>query len=216
MDVVVTGGSSGIGLAVVTRLRETTDLAVIDVSRTTGHDVRNAHDIQRVYDGFGGEPPRFLVASAGIISPDSWLDMTEFEFDDVMSTNVTGAFIVAREHAKRLIAADRGGAIVFFGSPSARRPSGGNLAYGTSKAAVEAMGLGLARELEPHRIKVFILRPDHIDTPMLRSRGFNHLDDYPLLSAEYIADEVVRMLLTDSHLDGQVVNIGGSVLGKQQ
>jgi len=216
MKAVVTGGSSGIGRATVLELAHR-GVWVYDLSRHTGVDVRDAATVQSAYD-LMTEPPELLVASAGIIAPHhvEFPYNEDAEWDDVMATNVRGAYIVAKEHARRLIEAGRPGKILLLGSPSGRRPSLPNLAYGVSKAAVHALGLGLAQGLEPHGIKVYVLSPSHVDTPMLRSRGFNDLDDHALLTAEATAVQIANLLLEPNSLDGQVIYMGREVTMKQR
>lgn len=212
---VVTGGSSGIGAA-ISHLFRSSGITVHDLSRrTTGIDVRDVRAVKRAYDGFV-PAPEILVTCAGIIDPSLFPDIDVSGWRRVIDTNLTGTFIVVREHARRLIEAGRPGKIMLMGSPSGRRPSLENLAYGASKAAVAALGIGLARGLEPHGIKVYILCPSHVDTPMLRARGFSDLEDLPLMEAQEVADEAVRLLLRPNHMDGQPIYISRMVVAKQQ
>lgn len=212
---VVTGGSSGIGAAIAARLTAE-GIQVHDMSRRTSRvDVTYPRAVRAVYQGLA-EPPEFLVACAGIIEPTPFPAMSVDAWRRVLDVNLTGTFIVAREHVGRLIAAGRPGKVMLMGSPSGRRPSMDNLAYGVSKAAVLALGVGLARGLEGHGIKVYILCPSHVDTPMLRARGFDNLDSLALLQPEDLAAEAVRLLLTDNCLDGQPIYVSQMVLAKQQ
>jgi NAD(P)-dependent dehydrogenase (short-subunit alcohol dehydrogenase family) len=212
---VVTGGSSGIGLATVKALRAR-GVDTYDFSRSTGVDVRDDVAVANAYDDLEGVA-QFLVASAGIIAPgpkfpeanlDSWYD--------VMETNVMGVVIAVGAHVRRLQEARLPGKIVLLGSPSGKRPSMENLAYGTSKAAVSALGIGLARGLEVDGIKVYIVCPSHVDTPMLRHRGFDDLDAHKLLTAQSVAEEIAYLLLEPNNLDGQVLYSGGEVRMKQE
>ena len=213
---VVTGGSSGIGRAISEALLER-GVLVHDMSRsTTGIDVTDPAQVSEAYDSFG-EPPGLLVACAGIIAPALFPeDASVQDWRRVLDVNLTGTFIVALEHVQRLVRADRPGRIMVMGSPSGRRPSLKNLAYGVSKAAVLALGLGLARGLEPHGIRTYVLCPSHVDTPMLRARGFTDIEELSLLDAHELAAEAARLLLDDNHLDGQPIYVSRMVTAKQQ
>lgn len=212
---VVTGGSSGIGLATVKALRSR-DVDTYDFSRSTGVDVRDDIAVANAYDDLEGVA-QFLVACAGIIAPGPKFPEDDMEsWYDVMETNVMGVAVAVREHVRRLKEVGLPGKIVLLGSPSGRRPSLENLAYGTSKAAVAALGLGLARGLEPDKIKVYILCPSHVDTPMLRHRGFSDLDTHKLLTAQSIGEEITHLLLEPNSMDGQVIYMGGEVRMKQE
>ncbi len=210
---VVTGASSGIGQAVGDELASQ-GLQVHPISRHDGTDVTHEGAVRRLYDELT-IAPRYLVCSAGIAEPESFTETTLQSWRKVLDVNITGTYIVVREHARRLIAEGRTGAIVLLGSPSGRRPSIDNLAYGVSKAATVAMGVGLAKGLEPHGIKVHMLCPSHVDTPMLRLRGFTDLAHLALLQPSEVALEVARLLLTDTFTDGQPVYMSRMVAAKQ-
>ncbi len=210
---VVTGASSGIGQAVGDELTDQ-GIQVHPFSRRTGVDVTDETAIHQAYNEII-RPPRFLVCAAGIAEPAPLLETPVDSWRSVLDVNVTGAYIVVREHVKRLITAGLTGSIVLLGSPSGRRPSVDNLAYGVSKAAIIAMGTGLAKGLEPHGIKVHMLCPSHVDTPMLRLRGFTDLNHLALLHPGDVALEVARLLLTDTYTDGQPIYMSRMVAAKQ-
>lgn len=213
MDAVVTGASSGIGAAIKQRLR-VRGLRVHNLCRSTGVDVTNADAVRRAYNRL--DPyPTLLVANAGIIHPAPFLELAVADWRRVLDVNLTGAFIVAQEHARRLIPTGRPGAMVFIGSSSGRRPSIGHLPYGVAKAGLEALGLALARGLEEYGIRVYVLCPSYVDTPMLRARWGDDLAGRELLQPGDVAAEVERLLLAPNHLDGQTLYLGPDVAGKQ-
>lgn len=214
ISAVITGASSGIGKAVADKFT-TYRIPVLDISTTTlGVDVTDEAAVRRAYSGFYSAP-ELLVANAGISVPMNMFSGDIETWRRVIDVNVTGAFIVAREHAARLIAAKKSGRIMFLGSPSGRRPSFDNMSYGVSKAALQALGLGMARSLEMHDIKVYVLCPSHVDTPMLRSR-FNDLDESQLMNVNEIANEVAHLMLDANSLDGQPIYVSKMVVAKQQ
>ena len=211
---VITGCSSGIGKATEIELRNR-GVRTYGISRRTGVDVRDEQQVHLFYDALPDPAPQLLVTCAGIIAPEAF-PASVSSWRRVIDVNVMGVLIVVREHVTRLIDAGLPGRVVLLGSPSGRRPSMSNLAYGVSKAAVHALGIGLARGLEARDIKVYTLCPSHVDTPMLRSRGFDDLDVLDLLQPEDVAKEIAQLLLEENFLDGQPIFMSRMVIAKQQ
>ncbi len=104
---------------------------------------------------FGGL--HVLVNNAGI-SPGCELDKIDGAYiDKIYTTNVTGT-LLATKHAARLFGSD-GGAVVNISSIWGIEPTAGNSVYSSSKAAVNAITVGLARELGPRGIRVNAVAP---------------------------------------------------------
>ncbi|MFI9600913.1 SDR family oxidoreductase [Streptomyces sp. NPDC052043] len=182
----VTGGSGGIGRAIVRRLAEdkfclgvhyaknkdTAYSLVEEITSSGGRAIAVGGDVadedamaaafNEVEVEFGGID--VLVHTAGIMrtGPIAALDLTEL--DQIHRTNIRGTFVVDRQAARQLRA---GGAIINFSTSMTRtqRPAYG--AYVTSKAAVEAMTLVLARELRGKDITVNAVAPGPTATSML-------------------------------------------------
>ncbi len=201
---VITGESSGIGQAVTRQLQEA-GLSVYGMSRTSGVDITDAKAVEAHYDQIGSPPPQILVASAGILVPQTFPYVEYDNWREVLDTNVTGVFIAVQEHARRLIHAKMPGKIVLVSSTSGRLPSMDNIAYGVSKAAVTALGLGLAQGLAAHGIQVYVVCTSHVDTPMFRKRDLTNVADGSVMSADSLAAEIVYLILTDNTLDGQAL-----------
>ena len=115
-----------------------------------------------------------LVNNAGIVDVASRLDeMDAARIEHMMSVNVVGTFLGAREAVRRMSTrhGGNGGAIVNVSSGATRIGSPGEyLDYAASKAAVEALTLGLAREVGGEGIRVNAVRPGIIDTD-IHARG---------------------------------------------
>jgi len=187
--ILVTGGASGIGLAVAAAsLREgwraiicDLDPANLDRCRTAlpSHDegaVRfeqvNITDepgviscIERCEAEFG--PITGLVNSAGIASDMHSLDTSVDLFRRILEVNLIGSFAVSREVARRM-AQRGGGAIVNIASVSGMRGNTGRVAYGASKGGVLTMTKVMAVELAPLGIRVNAVAPGPIETPLVR------------------------------------------------
>jgi NAD(P)-dependent dehydrogenase (short-subunit alcohol dehydrogenase family) len=105
-----------------------------------------------------------LVNNAGIAAPRPALEITATEWDAVLDVNLRGAFLVAREAARRLVAAGRPGSIVNIASILGERVIGGVASYTASKAGLLHLTRSLALELARHRIRVNALAPGYIAT----------------------------------------------------
>jgi glucose 1-dehydrogenase len=188
-SVVVTGGSTGIGLETARRFGQGGDGVVI-TGRTAatleegrreleraGIEVAVVHgsvgrpeDVRRVIDTaverFGGVDVLVNNAGAGPESP--IVDTADETWDDIYATNVRGPFLMSREVARTMIDQGRGGSILFTSSINALRPTPPAVAYSSAKASLDAFIKGLAVELAPHGIRVCGVNPGYIDTPMLQ------------------------------------------------
>ncbi len=198
---IVTGGSRGIGAATA-RLAARRGYAVAvfykgnaaaaqrvvaDVERDGGRALAVQVDVGREADvlrGFRAADAlgalTLLVNNAGIVGPIGRLDTLDAAgLDDVLRTNVTGAFLCAREAVKRMSTAHggRGGSIVNVSSGAAENGSPGvYIHYAASKAAVDSMTTGLAREVAREGIRVNAVRPGLIDTDIHADRPPGQMD----------------------------------------
>jgi NAD(P)-dependent dehydrogenase (short-subunit alcohol dehydrogenase family) len=182
---IVTGGSRGIGAAtarlaaergyaVCVNYRKNQAAAEALVSEITaaggtavavGADVASEPDVVRLFERVDARlgPLTALVNNAGILERQTRVeDIDAARIDRVFATNVRGAFICAREAVRRLSTAHGGpgGAIVNVSSRAAQLGSPGEYVdYAASKAALEALTVGLAREVAAEGIRVNGVRP---------------------------------------------------------
>ncbi|MFE1414322.1 SDR family NAD(P)-dependent oxidoreductase [Streptomyces sp. NPDC058746] len=179
---VVTGGSSGIGLAIAARFvqegarvfltgRREAELAAAAqalgpwVIAVPG-DVTREADLTRLYTAVeaGGSPVDILVANAGGGRPAVLADLTEDEFDLTSDLNFKATFFTVQ---RALPLFKDGGSIVLLGSAAG---SGGSRRFGVyaaTKAAVRSMARSMALELAGRGIRVNTLSPGPIATPSL-------------------------------------------------
>jgi NAD(P)-dependent dehydrogenase (short-subunit alcohol dehydrogenase family) len=195
--VLVTGGGRGIGAetarlcaaggyAVCVNYRANAEAAtrVVDDIRASGGralavqaDVASEDAVVRLFEQSDAAlgPLTALVNNAGILERQTRVDqMDAARIARVFATNVTGAFICAREAVKRLSIAHggRGGAIVNVSSMAARLGSPGEYVdYAASKAAVDTLTIGLAREVAAEGIRVNAVRAGIIETEIHASGG---------------------------------------------
>jgi NAD(P)-dependent dehydrogenase (short-subunit alcohol dehydrogenase family) len=184
-SILVTGGASGIGRAVVEAVvAEGWRAIVLDLPgpaldaaraafgparvRCTALDVSDeaavAAEIAAVERDVA--PLDGVVNSAGIARDLPALETGTEIFRRILEVNVLGSFVVAREAARAM--RGRGGAIVNIASVSGIRGNEGRVAYGASKGAVITMSLVMAVELAPLGIRVNVIAPGPIETPLVR------------------------------------------------
>jgi NAD(P)-dependent dehydrogenase (short-subunit alcohol dehydrogenase family) len=107
-----------------------------------------------------------LINNAGIVGTTSALDMQEQEWDAVVDTNLRGAWLCAREVARRLVAAQKPGAILNVASVLGLATQRGTAPYSASKAGLIHLTHILAAEWVRHGIRVNALAPGYITTDM--------------------------------------------------
>jgi 2-deoxy-D-gluconate 3-dehydrogenase len=133
----------------------------LDVTRRADIDAR----VREVAESLG--PVDVLVNNAGITLERRSVDVTDEEWDDVLATNLTSMFRLARSVAPGMIARGRG-KIINIGSMYGRIGVPRYAAYCASKGAVEALTRSLAAEWARHGIQVNCLAPGYINTDIPR------------------------------------------------
>jgi NAD(P)-dependent dehydrogenase (short-subunit alcohol dehydrogenase family) len=168
---IVTGGGSGIGAAVVARLRNGgADVLAWDVK---GGDIScDVSDAESVADALEqtmaahGIPDR-LVACAGVGASGLLLDQELAEWRRVLDTNLTGSWLTMRAVARAMIDSGRGGSIVAVSSISGSLADRDMGAYCVSKAGLDMLVRVAAVEWGAHGIRVNAVGPGVTRTPML-------------------------------------------------
>ena len=164
--VIVTGGNSGIGAAAVARFRDE-GCEVVDLSRRPGEggiacDVGDRDQVEAAFAATG--VPDVVVNNAGTSFRHAALEITPDEWDQVLQTNLTGAFNVAQT-AGRLMLAGHGGAIINVASTNALVGHPFYADYNATKAALLALTRTLALEWAP-TVRVNAVCPGYVMTPM--------------------------------------------------
>jgi 3-oxoacyl-[acyl-carrier protein] reductase len=206
---VVTGGTSGIGLAIARSLIEAEAKVAItgrNASRLESAarelnalairaDVSDEADVTRTFKeaigAFGHVD--ILVNNAGIGVFRPLVDMDRAAFESIFRTNVTGAMLMAREAARHFIQRQRGN-IVNICSTASHRGAPNGTAYYASKAALRMMSECWRAELRQHNIRVFIVNPSEVLTNFGNLIGNPQKPNPTKLHAEDIA-RVVRSVL---------------------
>lgn len=195
--VVVTGGGRGIGAATARlsaergyavcvnyRANREAAHAVVEAIRASGGraiavagDVAREADVVALFDAAQRElgPVTALVNNAGILERQGRLDeMDAARLERVFATNITGAFLCAREAVRRMSTrhGGGGGAIVNISSIAARLGAPNEyIDYAATKGAIDTLTIGLAREVAEEGIRVNAVRPGVIHTDIHASGG---------------------------------------------
>lgn len=233
---VITGGTSGIGLATAKNFLAH-DYNCVLVGRNPARfdkvkselvgsfefisaDVRKVSDcdkiISRTVELFGVID--VLINSAGIYHEGAITSTSEETFDDIFSTNVKGTFFITRAAVNELIKSR--GAIVNVASDAGLKGNYFCAAYSASKGAIVAFTRSLALELANYPVRVNCVAPGDILTPMtlnqLKISG-ETVEDlakvYPLGrigTAEEVA-EAIYFLSTASFITGAVLSVDGGL-----
>ena len=159
-----------------------------------------------------------LIANAGITRDTLLLRMSDEDWDQVIATNLTGAFRVARRAARPMIRA-RFGRIVFISSVVGQLGSAGQVNYAASKAGLVGMARSLARELGSRGVTANVVAPGFIATDMTAELGEDlvkkYADQIPLGrlgSADDVAG-AVEFLSSDAagYITGALIPVDGGL-----
>ncbi|MBZ5711475.1 SDR family NAD(P)-dependent oxidoreductase [Nannocystis pusilla] len=185
---VITGGNSGIGLAIARAfVREGGKVAIAGRSASSLHaaqqelgpdtlavegDVTRVADIERLYAAVKEKFGRVdvVVANAGrsVMGPVDAIDETSF--DMLLDTNIKGVFFTVQ---KALPLMSAGGSVVLIASGLHQKATPYMSVYGATKAAVRHFARTFAAELAPRKIRVNCLSPGLTETPILVNMGLD-------------------------------------------
>jgi 3-oxoacyl-[acyl-carrier protein] reductase len=234
----VTGGSGGIGQAVVERLvadgfsvavhyagnRAKADALVQRITSAGGAaitvvgDVADEDAMQAAFDEvearFGGIDVVVNTAGIMVLAPIATMDLAGL--DRMHRTNIRGTFVVSQQAARRV---RTGGAIVNFSTTVTRTKYPTYGAYAASKAAVEAMTLVLARELRGKDITVNAVAPGPTATALfLDGKDEQTIENLSkaaplgrLGTSEDIAESVAFLAGPARWVNGQVIFVNGGL-----
>lgn len=232
----VTGGSGGVGSEIARRLAregaavvltyangaEAAQQVVASIEAAGGQaravraDVAHPDDVVALFKAVLEQYGRLdiVVNNAGVIAPGPIAAVTEEAYAKVFDVNVRGALLVLREAAKVL--AD-GGRVINISSTMVGAPIAGSALYAASKAALEAFGRVLAKEVGARGITVNTLRLGatipgmFAKAPPERQAAFAEASPFKRLGTPQDSADVVAFLTGDGGrwVTGQVITVDG-------
>jgi 3-oxoacyl-[acyl-carrier protein] reductase len=229
---VVTGGSRGIGRAVVDRALGAGDTAVVLARSTSAQDwpeavrdrvhavptdVADAESVAAAVAEVGRRcgSVDVLVNSAGVHRGGRIERLAAPDWDAVLATNLTGAYTVTRAVLPLL---DRGASIVNVGAVVGLRGFPGDVAYGSAKAGLSGMTQVLAMELASRGIRVNLVVPGFVETAMTETIAEaardRIVDGIPVGrpgTAQEVAD-VLYWVAGSTYMTGSTVAVDGGLL----
>jgi len=187
--VLISGGSRGLGLTIVTSLLERGS-KVATFSRRSSETVERLRDkhektfrfvegdmsdaasleavVKQVEKNYG--PIEALINNAGIAIDGVLATMQPTQIEQLISTNLTGTLLLTRLAVRHMIVRSRG-SIINISSIIGLRGYAGLAAYSATKAGLDGMTRGLARELGPRNIRVNSIAPGYLETEMTHGLG---------------------------------------------
>ena len=238
--IIVTGGSRGIGEAIVRTLcglgarvyatfnsNEERAQKISAELKTEGQqiefskvDVADEAGVKEFVDGIVNREGKVdgLVNNAGITRDGLMVRMSTQDWTDVLHTNLSGTFFFCRAAARPMMS-ERKGRIVNIGSIVGLAGNAGQVNYSASKAGIVGLTKSLARELASRNVLVNCIAPGYVESDMTGKLNEDQKQSYTnsiplrrIAEAEEIA-KVVAFLLSDgaSYITGQVINVDGGL-----
>jgi NAD(P)-dependent dehydrogenase (short-subunit alcohol dehydrogenase family) len=183
--VLITGGTSGIGLATARRFQQEGARVFVcgidagELESVVGElsvpgtvaDVRREQDVARLVNEAAAALDRIdvLINNAGIAKKARFVDLTPEAWDETIAVNLRGMFLVAQAVAREMLDDEVGGAIVNMASTNALGGEEELAHYNASKGGVLQLTRTMALELGPLGIRVNCVCPGFIDTPLNRN-----------------------------------------------
>lgn len=183
---VVTGGNSGLGLsaaklfaqhgakvAITGRNKSTVDSSVTEIGNGSIGVVSDVSDIKNIDTQYAAITDKLgkidvLVINAGVFNAAPLADYTEEMFDHVSDINFKGVFFSVQKALPHL---NDGASVIITGSAVAHKGFATIAAYSATKAAVRNLARGFSTELLDRKIRVNVLSPGPIDTPIFGRNG---------------------------------------------
>jgi NAD(P)-dependent dehydrogenase (short-subunit alcohol dehydrogenase family) len=217
-SVIITGRRGNVLQEAAERLGQKADFIVNDITR---HEM--LPQLAELCESRSG-PIDVLVNNSGVNLKKHMLETTDEEFRNILDTNLTGAYVLTREVAKRMKERKKG-SIIMITSMAAVYGIPHVSAYSASKSALLGLTRSLAVDLSPFGIRVNAIAPGFIDTPMLRTafkadheRERRVLERTPMQRLGTPEDVAVAALFLASDASGFITGVhlpvdGGNSIG---
>jgi NAD(P)-dependent dehydrogenase (short-subunit alcohol dehydrogenase family) len=224
----VTGGGSGIGLAIVRRfVREGALVAVLDCASmedvrqeidqvgcgqqllTVPCDITREQDVVAAVESICKHFGRLDIAvnNAGVAVSVPFEELTLEQWNRVMAVNCTGSFLVSREAVRAFLRQGSGGVLVFINSDDSLKPSRHFTAYNASKAAILHLARTIANELGPRQIRANSILPGAVlvgsgmwTAELREARARIHGFDAARLEEEYKKNNALGVIIDPTEI----------------
>lgn len=234
--VVVTGGSRGIGAQIVKTLANENYKVVLNYNNSKEQaekiqqelleqgkeieiikaDVSKREETEKLIQFAINKFNKIdvLINNAGISQEGLFTDVTEEEWQKIISTNLNSVFYCNQQALKYMIP-EQQGCIINISSIWGETGASCEVAYSTTKAAINGMTKALAKEVGPSNIRVNAIAPGIIDTDMNRNLTNEELEQIkeqiPLNKIGKALDiaKCVKWLIEDEYTTGQIISING-------
>ncbi len=234
--VVVTGGSRGIGAQIVKTLANENYKVILNYNNSKEQaekiqqelleqgneieiikaDVSKREETEKLIQFAINKFNKIdvLINNAGISQEGLFTDVTEEEWQKIINTNLNSVFYCNQQALKYMIQ-EQQGCIINISSIWGEAGASCEVAYSTTKAAINGMTKALAKEVGPSNIRVNAIAPGIIDTDMNRNLTNEELEQIkeqiPLNKIGKALDiaKCVKWLIEDEYTTGQIISING-------
>lgn len=236
--IVVIGGSSVIGREIVRRLAQKAGEVVIFTYHTKEEEAKRvARDLQEegklaFCQHLDGRDEQGVQSFFERIKPYGQLktvihvmgkshygllqEMTYLQWQELLTTNLSSAFLVAKE-ATKLMLPQKKGHLIFFSSIWGEVGASHEVAYSATKGGLNAMVKALAKELAPSHILVNAISSGPVDTPMLDALGEDKAEVMEAMALGRLVEpsdlaHLVAYLVDAKMITGQIITMDGGYL----
>ena len=234
--VIVTGGSKGIGAAIVEGLAKEKYNVILNYNNSEKAakqiknklkeqginieifkaDVSKRDEVRQLVDFAIKKYSNIdvLINNAGIDQIKLFMDTTDEDWNNIIQTNLTSVFYCSQEALKNMIH-NKKGCIINISSIWGITGASCEVAYSVSKAGIDGMTKALAKEMGPSNIRINSIAPGIVDTDMNKTidkKELNKIKEEIPLGRISKPEEIinsVKWLIEDEYVTGQIISVNG-------